>query len=206
MDWVYACRDREKLPRKLLENLDPGRRLSGRSGSGPALEKPKWLVVTDRRIIISGEKILGRYEATAIPYEKLKQVYLRSGVWRSEFHIETEEGEKIEMPWMDKDAAREAVEAIKEALQRVSVEPPTIVRRKHLASEEWVLNKPKEQITRSYVARQAPAQPAVPAERREDPLEKLEKLKRLLDEGAITPEEYEVFRRRLLEEITGGES
>jgi len=197
--------DMERLPRKLLENLDPGEEVIRAVRKQPALEKPKWLVVTDRRIIIFDEKILGRYEMTAIPYERVKQVYLRSGVWRSGFRIETEEGEKIEMPWMDKDAAREAMEAIKEALQRISVEPPTIVRRKRLASEEWVLNKPREQITRSYVARQAPAQPATPAERREDPLEKLEKLKKLLDEGAITREEYEVLRRKLLEEITSGE-
>jgi len=47
--------------------------------------------VTDRRIIILDEKILGRYDMTAIPYEDLKQVYLRSSVWCSEFKIETGE-------------------------------------------------------------------------------------------------------------------
>ncbi|OWJ54945.1 PH domain-containing protein [Pyrodictium delaneyi] len=193
-----------KLPKKLLENLDPGEEVVKAVRKRPALEKPKWLVVTDRRIIIFDEKILGRYEMTAIPYEKLKQVYLRSGVWRSEFKIETEEGETIELPWMDKEAAREAMLAIKEALQRISVEPPTIVRRKHLASEEWILNKPKEQITRSIVARQSPAQPAAQQAAREDPLDKLEKLKKLLDEGAITQEEYEALRKKILEEILGG--
>ncbi|ALL01842.1 hypothetical protein Pyrde_1799 [Pyrodictium delaneyi] len=193
-----------KLPKKLLENLDPGEEVVKAVRKRPALEKPKWLVVTDRRIIIFDEKILGRYEMTAIPYEKLKQVYLRSGVWRSEFKIETEEGETIELPWMDKEAAREAMLAIKEALQRISVEPPTIVRRKHLASEEWILNKPKEQITRSIVARQSPAQPVAQQAAREDPLDKLEKLKKLLDEGAITQEEYEALRKKILEEILGG--
>ncbi|HID41467.1 MAG TPA: hypothetical protein EYP33_04850 [Pyrodictium sp.] len=46
--------------------------------------------MTDRRIIMF-DMILGRYEMTAIPYEDLKQVYLRSSVWCSEFKIETGE-------------------------------------------------------------------------------------------------------------------
>ena len=105
---------------------------------------------------------------------------------------------------MDKEAAREAMLAIKKALQRISVEPPTIARRKHLASEEWILNKPKEQITRSIVARQLPAQPVAQQAAGEDPFDKLEKLKKLLDEGAIAQEEYEALRKKIMEEILSG--
>ena len=41
--------DEPKLPEKLLENLEPGEVVVGVVKQRFAMEKPKWLVVTDRR-------------------------------------------------------------------------------------------------------------------------------------------------------------
>jgi len=181
-----------KLPKKLLENLEPGEVVIGAVRQRFAIEKPKWLVVTDRRVIIFDEKILGRYEMKSIPYEKLLRVYYRRGILGSEFRLELENGETIDLSWMSKENAEKALEAIKEALERISVEPPTITKRKHLLATEVVLEKPKELVSRSVskavITTQSQLQAAA------DPLEKLERLKKLLDEGVITREEYERLR------------
>lgn len=191
-----ASRDTE-LPRKLLENLEPGETVIGYvKQRGLALEKPKWLVVTDRRLIVFDEKLLGRYELVSVPYERLRRVYFRKGIVASEFTIELEDGTKVDLPWMSKEQAEEALRLIKRALEAVAVEPPTIVRKKHLTSEEVVLDKPKELVARGVTR---PEQPR----RALDPLEELERLKKLLDEGAITLEEYQMLKERILRQLTG---
>lgn len=98
--------------------------------------KPKWLVITDRRIMYIDEKILGRYELTAIPYEKLEQVYVKVGKLYSEFLIKKEDGNEIRLQRMDKEEARKAIESIRDALNEIAVEPVSIERKKHLMSEE----------------------------------------------------------------------
>jgi len=184
------------LPKKLVESLEPGETVVGYvKQSGLALEKPKWLVVTDRRLIVFDEKLLGRYELVSVPYERLRRVYFRKGIVASEFIIELEDGSKIELPWMNKEQAEEAIRLIKRALEAVAVEPPTIIRKKHLTSEEVVLDKPKELLARGVTA---PGQPR----RALDPLEELERLKKLLDEGAITLEEYQKLKERILRQLT----
>ncbi|ABM80539.1 PH domain-containing protein [Hyperthermus butylicus] len=114
-----------KIPRKLAENLEPDEAIiKAVKQQRIALEKPKWLVVTTRRIIVFDEKLLGRYELVSIPYEKLQRVYYRAGVIGSEFRLELEEDKNINLDWMDKDRAKQAMEAIKEALKRIAIEPP----------------------------------------------------------------------------------
>lgn len=192
--------DSVRLPRRLVENLEPGEAVIEAVRQRFAVEKPKWLVVTNRRIIFFDEKILGRYEMKSVPYEKLLRVYYRRGLVGSEFRLELENGETIDLSWMSKENAEKAINAIKEALERISVEPPTITKKKHLTSVEMILEKPKELVSRS-VSRAVIEPPA--AMRTGDPLERLEKLKKLLDEGAITPEEYERLRKKILSEIAG---
>ena len=191
--------DEPRLPEKLLENLEPGEVVVGVVKQRFAMEKPKWLVVTDRRIVFFDEKLLGRYDMKSVPYEKLLKVYYRRGMVGSEFRIELENGEVLDLSWMSKDNAEKAINAIKEALERISVEPPTMTKKKHLTSTEIVLEKPKEIVSRT-VSR-AVVQPPPSGQAKEDPLEKLEKLKRLLDQGAISREEYERLRKKLLEQL-----
>jgi hypothetical protein len=69
----------QNLPKGLIENLEPNEKVLYAVKKRIGLELPKWLVVTDRRIIAFDEKILGRYEFKAIPYEKLEKVSYHGG-------------------------------------------------------------------------------------------------------------------------------
>ncbi len=188
-----------KLPKAVVKQLEPGEEVLHTVKKKVSLEKPKWVVVTDRRIIYVDEKILGRYEIKAIPYQKLKEVEVKLGILSSEFVIKGEENIVLKLGWMNKEQARETINAIKNALNAIAVEPVTIEINKGLTSEEWHLKKPEELVTRFAPAGKTIEHP--PAKVEEDALEKLKKLKELYDMGAITEEEYEEKRKKLLEKI-----
>ena len=185
-----------ELPKSVIRHLEPDEKVLFAIKKKISIEKPKWLLVTDRRIIYLDEKVLGRYDLKAIPYQKLERVTVKLGVMSSEFVIEGEESISLKLGWMNKTEARKAINAIKDALNAIAVEPVSIDVEKRLTSETWTLKKPKELVTRSMPARVQPVQ----AEK-EDPMEKLKKLKELYDMGVISQEEYEEKRRKLLEQI-----
>ncbi len=58
------------------------------------------------------EKVLGRYELKAVPYEKLEKIIYHGGVVGSEFYIVFESGEKLEMSWTDKDDSKKVIIAV----------------------------------------------------------------------------------------------
>ena len=188
----------EKLPKALEKVLEPDERVLHSVKKKASLEKPKWVIVTDRRIIYLDEKILGRYEIKTIPYQKLERITVKLGIMSSDFVIKQEDEFRLRLGWMNKEQARETITAIKDALNAIAVEPVSIEVSKGLTSEEWTLEKPKEIVTRV-----APAGKPIEHEpaAKEDPLEKLKKLKELYDMGAISPEEYEEKRKKLLEQI-----
>ncbi len=186
----------EKLPKGIGENLQPGEEVIFAVKKKMGVEKPKWLIVTDRRIIYFDEKMFGRYDMKAVPYEKLEEVYVKIGKMYAEFIIRKEDGEEIKLDRMDKSKSKDAIEAIKEAINRIAVEPIGIERKKHLTSQEMWIHKPKEVISRSVRV-----EPRSVQIEKEDPLEKLKKLKELYDMGVISQDEYEEKRKKLLEQI-----
>ena len=188
-----------ELPKSVIRHLEPDEEVLFAIKKKISLEKPKWLLVTDRRIIYLDEKVLGRYDLKAIPYQKLEQVTVKLGVMSSEFIIEGEENITLKLGWMNKKEARKAISAIKDALNAIAVEPVSIDVKKKLTNETWVLKKPKEFVTRTAPAGTLINHPSTKKE--EDPLEQLKKLKELYDMGVISPEEYEEKRKKLLEQI-----
>ncbi len=192
-----GVQENPKLPKSVVRHIEPDEKVLFAIKKKVSLEKPKWLLVTDRRIIYLDEKVLGRYDLKAIPYQKLEKVTVKLGIMSSEFVIEGEENITLKLGWMNKEEARKAINAIKDALNAIAIEPVSIGVNKGLTSETWVLNKPKEFVTRTMPAyRPTPQAPA-----KEDPLEKLKKLKELYDMGVISQEEYEEKRKKLLEEV-----
>ena len=190
----------EKLPKAAGKVLEPGEEVLFTVRKKVSLEKPKWLLITDRRIIYLDEKVLGRYEVKAIPYQKLEEVKVELGVVSSEFLIKGEENIRLKLGWMNKEQARKTINAIKDALNAIAIEPVTIEVKKGLTHETWKLKKPKELVSRVVPAgTTVQHQPAV--EKKEDPIEKLKKLKELYDMGVISQEEYEEKRKKLLEQI-----
>jgi hypothetical protein len=191
----------EKLPKAASKILEPDERVLFTVRKKISLEKPKWLLITDRRIIYLDEKILGRYDVKAIPYQKLEKVEVELGVMSSEFTIKGEEDIRLKLGWMNKEQARNTINAIKDALNAIAVEPVGVEVKKGLTHETWILKKPGELVTRVAPAGTTISQPSVTAEKEEDPLEKLKKLKELYDMGVISPEEYKEKRKKLLEQI-----
>ncbi len=190
-----AGKEKTKLPKGLLENLEPGEVIIEAVKQRFAVEKPKWVIVTNRRVIVFDEKILGRYELTAVPYEKLEKVVYHRGLVGSSFKLVLEDSSELDLSWLSKENADKALNAIKEALERISVEPPKLVKKKGLTATDIVLEKPKELVTRGISRIEATTGP------QEDPLKKLEVLKRLLDQGAITREEYEKLKAKILAQL-----
>ena len=185
-----------KLPRTADKVLEPEENVLYTVRKKVSLEKPKWLLVTDRRIIYLDEKILGRYDVEAIPYQKLERITVKLGVMSSEFTVKAEDEFRLKLGWMNKEEARKTINAIKDALNAIAVEPVGVEVKKGLTSEEWVLKKPKEFVTRT-----APVPVGKTREEKEYPMESLKKLKELYDMGVINQKEYEEKRTKLLEMI-----
>jgi hypothetical protein len=70
----------KEVPKEVEENLYPGEKISYSLKKKIRLEaKPKYLIVTNRRVMYLDQKILGRYDLSDIPYEKLEQVSFHKG-------------------------------------------------------------------------------------------------------------------------------
>ena len=186
--------DKTEVPEELKDFLAPDEKvLCALKQRMIALEKPKHIIVTDKRVIYLDRKLLGRYEIIDFPYRRLKDVWFRFGKFGSKFILEREDGRVVELEWLKKEGALEVLNAIRKALQAVAVEPVSIEKRKKLIGEEWFIRKPMEVISRAVITPRG--------EPEEDIAEKLRKLKALLDEGLITEEEYEEKRKELLSRL-----
>lgn len=188
-----------EIPKEITENLYPGEKVLYSVKKKLYTEmKPKFLVVTDRRVIYLDQKILGRYDLVDVPYEKLEFVHFKKGKIGAKFTIRSEEGTELTLTWMERGEAEKAMEAIRDALNAIAVEPVSIQKKKGLLGVELTLSKPKEVVTRALpmtqVVERAPLQ-------KEDPIEKLKKLKELYEAGVISKEEFEEKKRKLLDQI-----
>jgi hypothetical protein len=188
------------IPKSLEENLEEGENILFAIRKRLALEKPKWFIVTDRRVIYFDEKVLGRYEMKSIPFEKLEKIYCRIGIFAARFVLEIEDGGKVELTWMDKEESRKAITAVYNVLKSIAIEPPIMVKKKHMFSEEITLFKPREIIVRSAKQIMQGAVPEV-VEGRRDPLTLLKMLKELRNAGILTEEEYNEKKRKILEQL-----
>ena len=190
----------KEVPKEMEENLYPGERVLFSLKKQFRLElKPKYLIVTDRRVIYFDLKVFGRYDLSDIPYEKLEQVSFHKGPVASEFILKNEEGKIIRLPWMEREEATSVLNTICDSLNAIAVEPVSIQKKKGLLEEDVLLKKPTELISRTIpMTRVIEERKAKPEE---GPVEKLKKLKELYDAGVINEREYEEKRERLLEQL-----
>jgi hypothetical protein len=191
------------LPKEISENLYSEEAVLYCIRKKLSLEaKPKFVVITNRRVMFLDQKILGRYDINDLPYEKLEQVYFHHGFVGSEFWMKNEDGTTINLKWLDREEAQEAMNAIRDAINRVSVEQVSIRKKRKLGGrEEWILDKPKETIMRSRPVMDMAESSRLKAEPKYDAMDKLKKLKELYDSGIINEEEYQEKRSKLLELI-----
>ncbi len=186
-----------KLPRKLLQNLEAGEAILAASKKVLPTEKPKWLIATQQRIIIFDEKIFGRYTLKSIPYEKIERITFFKGILASKIMIKVESKEDIELGWMSKKDVMKLIEAIREAIKNIAIEPPTLERNKGIIKEEITLIKPKEIVARTVQAPVSLQTPRGPSTR--NPVRLLEMLRELYEAGILTEEEYEEKKKIVME-------
>ena len=192
--------EKKEIPKEVEENLYPGEQISYSLKKKIRLEaKPKYLIVTDRRVMYLDQKILGRYDLSDIPYEKLEQVSFHKGPVASEFVLKSEEGRIINLTWMEREEAKSALDAIQDSLNAIAVEPVSIQKKKGLLGEDLLLKKPPELVSRTIPMTRVIEEKKAKAE--EGPADKLKKLKELYDAGVITEQEYEEKRKKLLEQL-----
>ena len=98
-----------KIPKEITESLYPGEKVlysvEKKKKKLYTEMKPKFLAVTDRRVIYLDQKILGRYDLIDVPYEKLEFVHFRKGKIGAKFETKSEEGKKITLKWVKKEEA-----------------------------------------------------------------------------------------------------
>lgn len=142
--------DPSELPAEILDNLYSGENaLFCIKKQVPVELKPKYLIITDHRVLFLDQKILGRYDLSDIPYSKLERVFFEEGILASEFKLKDEDNHIISINWLQKGECRDAIITIRDAINAIAIEPVSIKRKKNLMSEKWILTKPKENITRS---------------------------------------------------------
>lgn len=186
-----------KLPKKLLQNLEAGEAILGTTKRVLPTEKPKWLIATQRRIMMFDEKILGRYTLKSIPYEKIERITFFKGILASKITIKVEDGESIELNWMGKKDSIKFMEAVEEAIKNIAIEQPTLERNKGILREKITLIKPKEIIART-LQEQTQLQAARGSSTR-NPVKLLEMLRELYEAGILTEEEYKEKKKVVME-------
>ncbi len=138
------------VPKEVKDNLYRGERVLFLLKKLFSLElKPKYLIVTDRRVIYLNLKVLGRYDLNDIPYEKLEQVSFHKGPVASEFILKNKAGKNIRLTWMERGEATSVLNTVCDALNAFAVEPVSIQKKKGILGEDVFFKKPPELITRT---------------------------------------------------------
>jgi hypothetical protein len=169
---------------KIRKFLDPDEQVllvatQSRVAPGGAITTPNTVFATDRKIVIRNPTTLGLRESVAvIPYEGIISINVEKGLFSSEVKIAAP-GLPSQFKWL---ATREGVIGI-----------PAIPKDK---ADQFV-NIVKDGMRRAKAAAVAPPPPAAGP----TPMEELKKLKELLDMGAISQQEFDEKKKKLLEKI-----
>lgn len=177
--------DEKKEVEKIQDNLDSGEPVllvarQSRLRPGGSVTTPNIIFATDRKLVIRNPMMLGLRESVEIvPYSEITSINFKKGVFSSEVRI-TAPGLTTELGRFFR-LTRHGVAGI-----------PAIPADKAKKLVEIV----KEGMKRAKEAKAVPQATVAPT-----PLEELKKLKELLDMGAITQEEYEEKKKRILEKV-----
>ena len=144
---------------------------------GGSMVTPNIIFATDRKLIVRNPMTLGLRESVGtITYGEITSIRLKKGLFSSEVNI-TAPGVTTELSRFFK-VSREGIAGI----MAISTE-----------KAEKLVEIVKEGMKRAKAKTSATVAPT--------PLEELKKLKELLDMGAITKEEFEEKKKRLLEKV-----
>jgi len=171
--------------KKIQGHLDPDEKVllvarQSRITPGGSLTTPNIIFATDRKLIVRNPMMLGMRESIqVIPYEEITAIDLEKGVFSSEV--------KVSAPGLTTEIRR-FFKTTRHGIAGI----PAIPKEK----AEKLVNIVKEGMKQAKAAKAMPQVTAAPT-----PLEELKKLKELLDMGAITQEEYDEKKKKILEKL-----
>lgn len=174
--------DEKNEVEKIQDYLEPNEQVllvarQSRIMPGGSVTTPNIIFATDRKLIIRNPSMLGLRESVeVVPYTEITAIHLQKGLFSSEVRI-TAPGLTTELGRFFK-LSRHGVAGIPAIPKNKATKLVDIVR------EGMKAAKARPQVT---------AKPT--------PLEELKKLKELLDMGAITQDEYEEKKKKILEKI-----
>ncbi len=184
------------LPKQVTDNLTPGESVACCVQTSFDLN-PTFIIVTNKRAIYFDKKMLGRYDMSGIPYSKISKVVGKKGKMRGSLTVIGEEkGMIINVEKLKNDQILQVIETIKNEINKVAIEPISIMRKKKLMGEEWYLHKPKENVVRNISAPAPHAMQSMDAP--PSGIEQIRELKGLMDEGLITEEEFLAKKAEIL--------
>jgi hypothetical protein len=183
-----------ELPKKLLEQLEPGEKVVSALKTTTIASRPDYTVLTNNRIIYFNDKYFGRFEFITIPYSKLQTMKAERGLLTfGKILFKSENLEEIMLNWVKKEQIQPFIDSLEKALNNVAVEPISIKRFKHLGSRmEWEFEKPAELLFRS--------QHDVPKTSQNATITPLEELKMRYVRGEISELEYKRMKNFLQSE------
>lgn len=191
--------------------------------------KPKWVIITSKRILFVDESIWGRYayHLKFIPYMKVKEFYAEKGIMFMSIFAESETGDVVGANFLEKGDVFEIKKVVYKHLSEIAIEPPSVEEDKKLWWEKVKITKPSEGIVRAvgrvnrtaadgsqqFPIGMSPEQampkttPKISIEELKailsqyDKFEALVELEKLLEKGMIGPKEYLEVKKYLLDNL-----
>ena len=147
---------------------------------------PDALILTNRRIILMHQGIFGTIDLWDVIWRELSDAQLRLGIFRATIQLTTSKGQKI-MDWLLKDPASRAYAILQEQEERTAEERrQRSIEESRAAAGGVIINSPGTSSA-EYAS-----------SGREDSVAALKQLKEMLDDGLITPGEFEAKRQAIL--------
>jgi hypothetical protein len=170
--------------KKIQSHLESGEQVllvarQSRLRPGGSIATPNIIFATDRKLIIRNPTMLGLRESVeAIPYSEITSVEFEKGVFSNEI--------RVTAPGLTSSIGR--FFQVRHGVAGIPAIPEDKAKR--------LIEIVREGMKRAKAAKAVPSAAVAPT-----PLEELKKLKELLDIGAITQEEYEEKKKKILEKI-----
>ena len=150
---------------------------------------PDAVVLTNRRIMIFRQKLLGRMEMSDLPWLACHDVHIKEDILGATISVRATNGASTSVDWLPKSQARKVYRIAQE------MEEAMIEHRRNREMEERrsgatniVVNTPLLQATTA-------ASPAA------DPIAKLSQLKQMLESGLITDQEFASKKQEILKQM-----
>jgi hypothetical protein len=167
------------MDREILDMLLPGEEVllvaeQSRIAPGGSLTTPNKIYVTNRRVVFRNPKLLGlKADINDYAYEDISNIRLHRGMFSTEIFLKPRFlSDQVALPAVDKDIAKKLSECIHKGMAKQL--PGQVI---------------SERVTAPTVEKTIGTT---------DPVSELERLHNLKEKGAITAEEFETMKARIL--------